>query len=62
MQNEKKLHDFFVDAKIPRELRHQIPLVLHAGQIAWVAGLRIDDRMRISAKTKRMLVLQVELL
>jgi tRNA(Ile)-lysidine synthase len=60
MRNEKKLHDFFVDAKIPRELRHQIPLVLHAGQIAWVAGLRIDDRMRISAKTKRMLVLQVE--
>ena len=60
MGNEKKLHDFFIDAKIPRELRHRIPLVLHAGRIAWVAGLRIEDRMRISAKTKRMLVLQLE--
>jgi tRNA(Ile)-lysidine synthase len=60
MRNEKKLHDFFIDAKIPRELRHRIPLVLHAGRIAWVAGLRIEDRMRISAETKRMLVLQLE--
>jgi tRNA(Ile)-lysidine synthase len=57
---EKKLHDFFIDARVPRELRHQIPLVVNPHHIVWVAGLRIDDRVRTTAATKRVVAIQLE--
>lgn len=60
MQLEKKLHDFFIDARVPRALRHRIPLVVNPYHIVWVAGLRIDDRVRITAATKRVVVIELE--
>ena len=60
MRFEKKLHDFFIDARVPRELRHRIPLVVNPYHIVWVAGLRIDDRVRTTAATKRVVVIQLE--
>ena len=58
MRFEKKLHDFFIDARVPRELRHRIPLVVNPYHIVWVAGLRIDDRVRTTAATKRVVVIR----
>jgi len=43
----KKLQDFLVDAKIPRWLRPHIPLVTAAGEIIWVAGVRIADPLKL---------------
>lgn len=43
----KKLQDFLVDAKIPRWLRPHIPLVAAAGEIVWVAGVRIADPVKL---------------
>jgi tRNA(Ile)-lysidine synthase len=60
MRHEKKLQDFFADAKVPRELRSRLPLVVGRDHPLWVAGLRIDDRARLSAATRRILVLQLE--
>jgi tRNA(Ile)-lysidine synthase len=60
MQYEKKLHDYFTDAKVPRDLRHRIPLVYNARHLVWIAGLRIDDRVRLTPETRRILVLQLE--
>lgn len=60
MQREKKLHDFFVDARIPRGLRHQIPLVENPAHLLWVAGLRLDDRVRVTTETKRILTISME--
>ena len=36
----KKLQDLFTDAKIPREKRAELPVILAAGQIVWVPGVR----------------------
>ncbi len=60
MQNEKKLHDYFIDAGIPRDLRHQIPLVENLAHLVWVAGLRLDDRVRMTRQTKSALVIRME--
>jgi tRNA(Ile)-lysidine synthase len=60
MESEKKLHDYFIDARVPRELRHQIPLVENADHLVWIAGLRLDDRVRITAKTERILIIRIE--
>lgn len=40
MAGHKKVKDFFVDEKIPREERQRIPLVEWEGQILWIAGWR----------------------
>lgn len=60
MEHEKKLQDFFADAKVPRELRSRLPLVLGCDHLLWVAGLRIDDRVKVTPETRRILVLQLE--
>jgi len=60
MQSEKKLHDYFIDARIPRQLRHQIPLVENPDHLVWVAGLRLDDRVRITEQTERILIIGME--
>ncbi|MFN3476619.1 MAG: tRNA lysidine(34) synthetase TilS [Candidatus Methylomirabilales bacterium] len=54
----KKLQDFFVDLKIPRWRRPSIPLLFSGDQIAWVVGLRIDDRFKVTEETQE--VLKVE--
>jgi tRNA(Ile)-lysidine synthase len=39
MEGSKKLKDFFIDARIDKEIRRGLPLVT-AGEILWVAGMR----------------------
>ncbi len=58
MARAKKLQDFMVDAKIPRGLRDQIPLVVSPRGIVWVVGYRIADWARITDKTARQLELR----
>ena len=41
MTGAKKLQDFLTDAKIPREQRDRIPLLVSQRGIAWVAGHRV---------------------
>jgi tRNA(Ile)-lysidine synthase len=40
----KTLQDLFTDRKIPRALRHTLPVVEAGGQVAWVAGVAVDER------------------
>lgn len=46
LRGQKKLQDFFVDAKIPREERGRVPLLVAGDRIAWVVGHRIADEFR----------------
>ena len=55
MKGKKKLSDFMIDKKIPLNLKKRILVLLSKGSIVWVAGQRIDDRFKISSKTKRIL-------
>lgn len=47
-----KLQDFFVNEKVPWERRNRIPIVVAGEQIVWVAGYRIDDRVKITPATR----------
>ncbi|MDI6784935.1 MAG: tRNA lysidine(34) synthetase TilS, partial [bacterium] len=54
MKGKKKLHDFFIDEKIPRSDRDKIPLLAASnGDILWVVGLRIDERYKVTDITQR---------
>jgi tRNA(Ile)-lysidine synthase len=48
MQQEKKLQDFFTDAKVPREWRDRVPLLVADRGIAWVVGYRIAHWARVT--------------
>jgi tRNA(Ile)-lysidine synthase len=43
MSRQKKLQDFFTDAKVPRAWRDRVPLLVSERGIAWIAGHRIAD-------------------
>ena len=60
MDGGKKVKNFFIDLKIPRAERSQIPLVISGDNICWVAGLRIDDRFKIRKGTKKVLRLTIK--
>jgi tRNA(Ile)-lysidine synthase len=40
----KSLQDLFTDRKVPRALRHTLPVVESGGEIVWVAGVAVDER------------------
>ncbi|HHV59480.1 MAG TPA: tRNA lysidine(34) synthetase TilS [Clostridiaceae bacterium] len=54
----KKLKDYFIDKKIPREVRDRIPLIASGNEIIWVIGQRISDKFKVSENTKNILVLE----
>ena len=60
MRQAKKLQDFMVDAKIPVDWRDRVPLVSSDKQILWVVGWRIDDRVKVTNKTRQILRLKFE--
>ena len=56
MTGEKKLQDFFVDEKVPRRQRSQVPVLCASdGRIAWVIGYRIAEPFKVTQSTQRIL-------
>ena len=56
---KKKLQDFFVDEKIPRDERDSIPIVVSGSDIVCIAGYRADERFRVTDNTKQFLKLDL---
>ncbi len=57
---KKKIQDFFVDEKVPRDERDAIPLIVSGENIIWVIGYRGDERFKVTDETKRVLRLEVK--
>jgi tRNA(Ile)-lysidine synthase len=57
LDGTKTLQDVFVDNKIPREEREQIPVVESGGEIVWVAGLAIGEQFRAAPDESEVVVL-----
>lgn len=60
MRGTKKLKDYFIDEKINKEIRKEIPLLIDGENILWVVGYRTSDLYKITEKTKNVLVVRVE--
>ncbi|MGN0434918.1 MAG: tRNA lysidine(34) synthetase TilS, partial [Bilifractor sp.] len=56
----KKLKDYFINEKIPRDERGGIPLLASGERIFWVVGGRISGDCRITDKTKNILEITAE--
>jgi tRNA(Ile)-lysidine synthase len=57
---KRKLQDFFVDMKVPRDERDTVPIVLSGHDVIWIAGYRGDERFRATADSKRFLRLELK--
>jgi tRNA(Ile)-lysidine synthase len=51
MAGSKKLSDLLAEAKVPRERRPATPVVRNGEDIVWVAGVRLSERYRVTART-----------
>ncbi|MGO5064502.1 tRNA lysidine(34) synthetase TilS [Clostridium sporogenes] len=60
MKGNKKLKDFFIDLKIPREERDKLKLVCFGREIAWIIGYRTSNNFKIDKNTKNVLEIIVE--
>ncbi len=58
MKGIKKLSDFFIDRKLSLDEKENIWLLTEGDQIVWILGMRIDERYKITEKTKN--ILQIE--
>jgi tRNA(Ile)-lysidine synthase len=60
MCGRQKLKKFFIDHKVARAERKRCPIVLSRNKIIWVAGYRLDNSVKITPRTRR--ILRAELL
>jgi len=53
----RKVSDVFIDRKIPRSLRSEIPMLISCGEILWIGGVGISEKAGIKDKTGKVLKL-----
>ncbi len=52
---KKKIKEYFIDQKIPREERERIPILTSPEGILWIIGYRADERFMVTAATEKIL-------
>lgn len=59
LKGSKKLKEYFIDEKIPREERDSIPLIADENEIIWVIGKRISEKYKITKNTKDLIKIKI---
>jgi tRNA(Ile)-lysidine synthase len=54
----KAVSDFMINVKIPAHIRDLFPLVVSPRHIVWIPGGRLDERVKITEETRRVLALR----
>lgn len=57
--HNKKLKDFFIDQKIDRNLRDQIPIILSNDKIIWLVGFRQSEEFKVDKEDKNIIKIEV---
>jgi tRNA(Ile)-lysidine synthase len=58
LDGTKSLQDLFTDRKVPRGLRHALPVVTSADRIAWIAGVAVSEEFAAAPGASRSAVLR----
>ncbi|KJS85686.1 MAG: hypothetical protein JM58_08095 [Peptococcaceae bacterium BICA1-8] len=59
MQGTKKLKDIFIDQKIAKEVRDNVPIVCWSEEIIWLPGITLNNDYKVSSDTKMYLNLEL---
>jgi tRNA(Ile)-lysidine synthase len=57
MEGTKSLQDLFTDRGVPRSARHDLPVVVAGGRVAWVVGVAVSDEFKLAPSTRQVAVL-----
>lgn len=60
MKTSKKLKDIFINEKIPKDQRDQIPIFEFDNEIAWIAGVKSSDIFKVRDNTKNILQIKIQ--
>ena len=55
----KLLSDYYIEERVPRELRDAKPVVAAGSEILWIPGMRGTERYYVTEETRRVLILSV---
>jgi len=55
----KKLKDYLIDEKIPKEERENLALVADGNEIVWVIGYRLNENYKVTENTKTIMKIEV---
>jgi len=53
--NRQKLKYYYINEKIPREMRDTVPLLAEDSDVLWIVGYRISEKYKVTEHTKRVL-------
>ena len=59
VSGSQSLKKFFIDHKVPLAKRAVTPLILAEDRITWVVGHRIDERVKVTIRTKTLLKINI---
>ncbi len=59
MKNHKKISDFFIDEKFSLIQKEKQWILCDKKNIIWIIGCRIDDRYKVTPKTKKLYIAEV---
>ncbi len=48
----RRLKDVLIDHHVPRRLRDRLPLLVVGGRVAWVPGVTVDERCRLTDESR----------
>lgn len=57
--HKKSLQDYFVNNKIPADIRDQVLLVADGDHVVWIPGYRISTQYKITDQTRNVIELQI---
>lgn len=60
MKTRKKLSDFFINRKVALHQKAEIPILLNGnGDIVWIGAYQLDERYKVSDKTKKVTIFEL---
>lgn len=61
MKGQKKIKDIFIDAKVPKYQREEVPVIVDQNDtILWLAPYKLSDKFKVTVKTDKILILELE--
>lgn len=58
-RGRKKLKDFFIDRKIPKDQRDKLWILADGAHILWIPGYRISEGAKVLPETKKVMKIQI---